>query len=418
MVSSGGTSPVEGSGKTMNILVVNCGSSSIKYRLIDMSNEKLLAKGLLERIGERTSVLTQEINEHKRTVEGAIADHDAGMRFLMDSLLSDEKCPIKDISEIAAVGHRVVHGAEAFVASVRIDEKVIRAIEDVQELAPLHNPPNLTGIRAAMKLMPDVPQVAVFDTSFHQTMPDYAFMYPLPYAYYREHRIRRYGFHGTSHRYVTDKAAKVLGKPVGETNVITCHLGNGCSMAAVRGGKSVDTTMGLTPLEGLMMGTRCGDVDPAITFFLSRNMGMTLDEIDKVYNKKSGLLGISETSNDMRDISGKAKDGDARARLALEMFTYRVRKYIGAYMAVLGRTDAVVFAGGIGENCAIARQLICQGLEGLGIRFDPKRNENPKASRGLVSTDDSTVKLIVILTNEEIMIARDTVAVAFGSGKQ
>ena len=399
----------------MKVLVVNCGSSSIKYRLFDMPQEKLLAKGLLERIGERSSLLTQEIDSDKRTVECNIADHDSGMEFIVKTLLSDAHCPIRDVTEIAAVGHRVVHGAERFVQSVLIEESVIKGIEDVQGLAPLHNPPNLMGIRAAIRLLPGVPQVAVFDTAFHQTMPDYAFMYALPYEFYRKHRIRRYGFHGTSHRYVTDKAAKVLGKDVSQVNLITCHLGNGCSMAAVRGGKSVDTTMGLTPLEGLIMGTRCGDIDPAITFFLAEHAGLDLAKIDQIYNKKSGLLGVSESSNDMRDIADKASKGDPRARLALQMFTYRIRKYIGAYMAVLGRTDAVVFAGGIGENCAIGRQLICEGLEGLGIKFDPVRNQNPKACRGLVSTDDSPVKLIVILTNEEIMIARDTVAVAFGS---
>ena len=399
----------------MKVLVVNCGNSSIKYRLIDMRDEKLLVKGLLERIGEAGSNLTQEIDDDRRTFQRDIADHHAGFGFIIEELLADEHCPIRDISEIAAVGHRVVHGAERFVESVLIDGEVIKGIEDVQSLAPLHNPPNLTGIRAARELLPGVPHVAVFDTAFHQTMPDYAFMYALPYELYSKHRIRRYGFHGTSHRYVTDKAAKALHKDVHEANLITCHLGNGCSMAAVRGGKSVDTTMGLTPLEGLVMGTRCGDIDPAITFFLAQRAGMELANIDAIYNKKSGLLGISGSSNDMRDIAGKAAKGDDRARLALEMFAYRVRKYIGAYLAALGRTDAVVFAGGIGENSAIQRQLICQGLEGLGIKFDKGRNGDPAAHGGFFSTDDSPVKLMVIPTNEEIMIARDTVTVAFGA---
>ena len=396
------------------VLVVNCGSSSIKYQLVEMPDETLLVKGLLERIGESSSRLTQEIDGRKETVDGRIADHEAGFELIIKTLLADENCPIDDLGEIAAVGHRVVHGGERFVTSALLDAEVIGAIEEVQDLAPLHNPPNLAGIRAAEKHLPKVPHVAVFDTAFHQTMPEHAYRYALPTKLYSEHRVRRYGFHGTSHRYVVDKAAKVLGKTSEKVNVITCHLGNGCSMTAVKHGKSIDTTMGMTPLEGLVMGTRCGDIDPAITFYLVDQVGLSLKEIDKIYNKESGLLGLSETSNDMRDIVGKAQTGDKRAELARNKFAYQVRKYIGAYMAVLGRTDAVVFAGGIGENSVDCRKLICQDLENMGIRLDGARNDDPRAHRGFFSTDDSPVKLIVILTNEEIMIARDTLEVAFG----
>ena len=398
----------------MKILVVNCGSSSIKYKLIRMPKEELMVSGLLERIGESEGRLTQTIGEHQRTIDCRIEDHRAGMQFIVETLLADEHRPIRDISEIVGVGHRVVHGGEQFVQSVLIDDEVIAAIDAVKDLAPLHNPPNLTGIRAAKELLPNVPHVAVFDTSFHQTMPDYAYLYALPYNLYKDHQIRRYGFHGTSHRYVAGKTAKVMGRKLEEINIITCHLGNGCSMTAIRRGKSIDTSMGMTPLEGLVMGTRCGDIDPAITFFLSDVAGMDLAAIDRVYNKKSGLLGLSGTSNDMRDIVDQSRNGNDRCRLALEIFVYRVRKYIGSYMAALGRTDAVTFCGGIGENAVFVRKLICQELEPLGIRLDDVRNNDAAAHRGFISTEDSPVKLVVIRTNEEIMIARDTAAVAFG----
>ena len=390
------------------VLVVNCGSSSIKYRLIEMPDETLLAKGLLERIGESSSRLTQEIGDRKRAVDGCVADHEAGFELIVRTLLADERCPIDDLSEIAAVGHRVVHGGERFVASALLDDEVIGAIEEVQDLAPLHNRPNLAGIRAAQKRLPHVPHVAVFDTAFHQTMPEQAYLYALPSRLYSRHRIRRYGFHGTSHRYVVDKAARALGKRPDEVNLITCHLGNGCSMTAVERGKSIDTTMGMTPLEGLVMGTRCGDIDPAITFFLVEQAGLSLKEIDRIYNKESGLLGLSETSNDMRDIVDKAHAGDRHARLALNKFAYRVRKYIGAYFAVLGGADAILFGGGIGENAPEIRSRTCKDLAWAGVKLDNERNRHLAQNEMRISADDSPVEVWVIPVDEGAVIASET----------
>lgn len=400
----------------MLIMVINCGSSSIKYQLFDMRDESVLAKGLLEKIGEGDSALHHEANGGKVTVNESISNHTEGLALILKTLVDEKIGVMKDISEIAAVGHRVVHGGEGFVESCLVTDEAVAAIERFADLAPLHNPPNLAGIRAAMEDIPGVPQVAVFDTAFHQTMPAAAYTYPLPYEFYERHRIRRYGFHGTSHRYVTMKAAEMLGKPLAETNVITCHLGNGCSITAVRNGASVDTTMGLTPLEGVMMGTRCGDIDPAITFFIADKDGSTLDEINTVYNKKSGLLGLSGVSNDMREVKSAADGGNERAGLALEVYAYRVRKYVGAYAAVLGSVDAVVFTGGVGENAAFMREMIMSGLDNLGMVLDTESNADLRGKAGAVSTPESSTQILVIPTDEEKMIAEDTLAIAKKQG--
>lgn len=404
----------------MNVLVINCGSSSLKYELFDMEAERSLAGGLCERVGTDGSNI-----EHKRA-DGVIyradvkmPDHRVAISQAIEALTSPEHGVIGSLEEINAVGHRVVHGGEEFAQSVRIDEQVEEAIERFSRLAPLHNPPNLLGIRAARELLPDVAHVAVFDTSFHQTMPAYAYIYGLPYEMYAEHGIRRYGFHGTSHRYVSLRAAQYLaerGIPIEEQKIVTCHLGNGCSMAAVKGGKSIDTTMGFTPLEGLVMGTRCGDIDPAIVLYLAQNLGMSLEEIDRMLQKKSGLLGLSGVSNDMRDIQKAAAQGDERARLTVELFAYRVRKYIGAYAAAMGGVDCVVMTGGIGENDHLQRRWCVQGLEFLGIVEDPAKNL-PKGelqyTDGIadIGAEDARGYLLVIQTDEELMIARDTVEV-------
>lgn len=396
----------------MLVLVINCGSSSIKYQLFDMTDESVMAKGLLEKIGEGSSALHHEADSKKTTINKSISNHKDGLSLILETLVDPSIGVIKDISEIAAVGHRVVHGGEKFVESCLITDETIRVIEEFSDLAPLHNPPNLTGIRAAMADLPGVPQVAVFDTAFHQTMPPKAYIYALPYRLYQELRVRRYGFHGTSHRYVTMRAAEMLGRPLSDTNVITCHLGNGCSITAVQGGKSVDTSMGLTPLEGVVMGTRSGDIDPAITFFLADAEGATLERLNKMYNKESGLLGLSGVSNDMREVKAAADGGDERAKLALEVYAYRVRKYVGAYTAALGRVDAVVFTGGVGENAAFMREMIMKGLDSIGMRLEAKANESLRARAGDISSADSKTRILVIPTNEEAMIAEDTMAVA------
>ncbi len=395
----------------MNVLVINCGSSSIKYQLFDMTTEQVLAKGLVEKIGEATSGFRQQGVRGETEREVSAPDHEAAFALLVEGLMSKEHGVIESKDEVAAVGHRVVHGGEAFVESQLITDEVIATVEDFCSLAPLHNPPNLVGIRAAMRAFPDAPHVAVFDTAFHQTMPKHAYVYALPYELYAEKRIRRYGFHGTSHRFVTQRAAELLGVPVDQFNAITCHLGNGCSLTAVKGGQSVDTSMGLTPLEGMVMGTRSGDIDPAIIFHLCGREGMELAEVDKMLNKKSGLLGLSGVTNDVREITEAAEQGHERAELALQVFAYRVKKYIGAYLAVLGRTDAIVFTGGIGENAAGMRSRICTGLDALGVKLDAARNASC-AGDCAISADDSPVKILVVHTNEELLIARDTQQIA------
>jgi len=396
----------------MLVLVINCGSSSIKYQLFDMRDESVLAKGLLEKIGEGDSALHHERNSSKVTIDRKISNHNEGLALILETLVDPKIGVIKDIAEIAAVGHRVVHGGEEFVESSLITPEVIDAVKRFSDLAPLHNPPNLTGILAAQSVMPSVPHVAVFDTAFHQTIPSTAYMYALPYDLYERYRVRRYGFHGTSHRYVTMRAAEMLKKPLSETNVITCHLGNGCSITAVRGGKSVDTSMGMTPLEGVVMGTRCGDIDPAITFYLARKDNTPLAAIDSLYNKKSGLIGLSGVSNDMRQVKAAADAGNARAKLALDVYAYRIRKYIGEYKAVLGRVDAVVFTGGVGENAMFMREMIMTGLDSIGMEMDMAKNSTVRGAAGDVATAKSATRILVIPTNEEKMIAEDTMAVA------
>jgi acetate kinase len=392
----------------MKILVINCGSSSLKYQLIDMKNESVMAKGLVERIGIQGSVLTHRPEGiDKIVIEHPMKDHKDAIKLVLDALVDVKHGVIKDMSEIAAVGHRVVHGGEKYSASVLIDDEVMKALDECTHLAPLHNPPNIIGINACRTLMPKTPMVAVFDTAFHQTMPKYAYMYALPYELYDKYGIRRYGFHGTSHRYVSHVAADMLGKNIKNCKIITCHLGNGASVAAISNGEAIDTSMGFTPLEGLVMGTRCGDLDPAIITFLQNEKGMSSSEVDNLMNKKSGVLGLSGISSDFRDIENAAEEGNQRAQLALDVFHYRVRKYIGAYAAALGGVDAVVFTAGLGENSPETRRDVCKGLEFLGIEIDNDKNK-VRGKKTEVSSANSKIKVFLIPTDEELMIARDT----------
>lgn len=392
----------------MKILVINCGSSSLKYQLINMETEDVMAKGLVERIGiEGSRIKHETIGKEKKTIETPMQDHKRALELVMESLTNEEYGAIKSLDEIDAVGHRVVHGGEDFAQSVVIDEKVLKGIEDNVEIAPLHNPPNIMGIKACQRLLPNVKQVAVFDTAFHQTMPEESYIYALPYEYYEKYKIRRFGFHGTSHRYITNRAAEMLGKDVNEVNLITCHLGNGSSICAVKNGKSIDTSMGFTPLEGLAMGTRCGDLDPAILPFIMDKENLSTEEINTLINKKSGVLGISGVSSDFRDIEEARDQGNKRAKLALDIFEKRVRGYVGSYMTELDHVDAIVFTAGVGENSIEMRESICAGLKYIGIKLDPERN-NVRGEDKLISSDDSSIKVFVIPTNEELMIARDT----------
>jgi len=398
----------------MTVLVVNCGSSSIKYQLFRMPENQVLAKGVAERIGDASSALIYQQGDQTERREVKIEDHADGMRQILDTLVHADSSVIEKITEIGAVGHRVVHGGEEFTGSVRITDAVIASIERFSDLAPLHNPPNLTGIQAATDALPDIPHVACFDTAFHTTLPKLAFIYSLPYELYERYGIRRYGFHGTSHRHVARRAAQILGKHKYDINCITCHLGNGCSVTAVKDGRSIDTSMGLTPLEGVLMGTRSGNFDPAILFYLA-GKGYSVDELNKMCNKQSGLLGVSGTSNDMRTLSEQAKQGDERARLAIDMFCYRIKKYIGLYAVVLKKVDAVVFTGGIGENAANAREEICDGLGQIGAFLDTWLNEKTVGGvEGRISTLESHTKLLVVPTNEEGAIAADTYHIATG----
>lgn len=392
----------------MNVLVVNCGSSSLKYQLIDMDNEHVMAKGQFEKIGAEDAIFTHKRpdTEKLERVE-PILDHKKALTILLDILVDPEFGVISSMDEIDAVGHRVVHGAEKFADSVLITPAVMDALEECAKIAPLHNPPNIQGIEACQSIMPKVPQVAVFDTAFHQTMPPEAFLYGLPYEAYTELGVRRYGFHGTSHKYVSQRVAELMGKHMSDLRIISCHLGNGSSVTAIKGGRSIDTSMGFTPLSGLIMGTRCGDIDPAIVPFLMDKWDMTYHEIDAIMNKKSGVLGISGVSNDFRVIEEAAQEGNKRAQLALDMFHYKVRATIGAYAAVMGGVDAIVFTAGIGENGIGNRDAICNGLEYLGTRLDRDRN-NIRGEEAEISAEGSKVKIFVVPTNEEIMIARDT----------
>jgi len=400
----------------MKILVINCGSSSIKYQLFEMEDERLLARGLVEKIGEEKSVVNHAADGKTLRYEASIPNHETAFGHIGKALMDPASGVIASPDDIDAIGHRVVHGGEAFVASTLITDEVLATIQEFSDLAPLHNPPNLVGIRSAAKVFPGKPQVAVFDTAFHQTMPRHAYIYALPYDLYAKARVRRYGFHGTSHRFVTMRAAQMLGVPLDQFYAITCHLGNGCSMAAVANGRSVDTTMGLTPLEGLVMGTRSGDIDPAIIFYLARTNAYPLHAIDELLNKKSGLLGLSGVSNDMRTLLEVAPTHE-RARLALDVFCYRIRKYIGAYLAALGRAHAVVFTGGIGEKSIPTRQQTLEGLGALGIELDAAANQAVRGREADIATPASRIRILVVPTNEELMIARDTYAVARAKGE-
>ncbi|MDR2035371.1 MAG: acetate kinase [Coriobacteriales bacterium] len=393
----------------MNILVLNAGSSSLKYQLINMETEQVVAKGLCERVGASESVHIYEAGSDEREFVLELHDHYAAVKAVLETLTNPDDGVIKNLADITAIGHRVVHGGDFFAESVIITKEVIDRIKECVPLAPLHNPPALSGIRSCLELMPNTQQVAVFDTAFHQTMPPKAYRYPLPTEYYEKHRIRRYGFHGTSHRYVSERAAVMLNKPAEDVKVITCHLGNGCSLTAVKGGHSVDTSMGYTPLDGLMMGTRSGSIDPAILLYLIDYLDMNPREVNHIINKESGLLGVSGLSNDLRDVGNAADAGDERARLALELYAYSARRFLGSYFFALQGADAIVFTAGVGENAQKMREMILEGLEDLGICLDLERNSKRGGER-FISTDDSPVKVMVIPTNEELMIAKDVKA--------
>ncbi|MGN0987977.1 MAG: acetate/propionate family kinase [Otoolea sp.] len=393
----------------MNILVINCGSSSLKYQLINSETEAVLAKGLCERIGIDGCLTYQPEGGEKEKTEIPMPTHTEAINSVIAALTNEKTGVIKSLSEVGAVGHRVVHGGEKFTASCLINEESIKAIEECNDLAPLHNPANLIGIRACQELMPGVPMVAVFDTAFHQTMPETAYIYGLPYEYYEKYKVRRYGFHGTSHSYVSKRTAEIVGKPYDQMKIIVCHLGNGASISAVNCGKSVDTSMGLTPLEGLLMGTRSGDMDPAIMEFVAKKEGLSLEEMTNVLNKKSGMLGISGVSSDGRDLDAAAAAGNKRAQLALDAFNYRVIKYIGAYAAAMNGVDAIAFTAGIGENNIQMREEVCASLEFMGVKLDKEKN-NVRGEERIISTEDSKVKVLLVPTNEELAIARETLA--------
>ena len=390
----------------MKILVMNCGSSSLKYQLIDMENENVLAKGLCERIGIEGSKIKHEGNGKFET-EKPMHDHTEAIKMVIDALLDPNHGVIKSIDEVNAVGHRVVHGGEYFSNSVIITEEVKKAIEACNDLAPLHNPPNLMGIYACENLMPGKPQIAVFDTAFHQTMPEKAYLYAIPYELYEKYKIRRYGFHGTSHKYVSDRAAALLGKDKKDLKIVTCHLGNGASVCAVKNGESVDTSMGFTPLEGLIRGTRSGDIDPAVISFLMDKEELKVKDVENILNKKSGVLGLSGVSSDFRDIEGACSEGNKRAEAALQAYYYRVAKYVGEYAAAMNGVDAIVFTAGLGENSADTREAICSYLGYLGVNIDKEKN-NCRGKEVNFAAEGSKVDVLVIPTNEELVIARDT----------
>lgn len=399
----------------MKILVLNCGSSSIKFQLFEMTTESVLSRGIVEKIGLKGSFLKLEKeNGQKVMFEGEILDHQTGIEYVLGVLTSRKHGCLKSLDEIDAVGHRVVHGKEKFKSSVLITDEVIQELERCVDIAPLHNPPNLKGIYAMQNLLPSVPQVGVFDTAFHQTMPKHAYMYALPYSLYEKYGIRRYGFHGTSHRYVSKRACQFLGVDIGKQKIITCHLGNGASMTAILNGQSVDTSMGLTPVEGLIMGTRAGDLDLGIITYIMDKEDIGYKAVSTLINKHSGVLGISGISSDMREVEEAANNGNERAKLALDMYHYRVRKYIGAYTAAMNGLDILVFTGGIGENGWETREEVCKNMEYLGINLDPARNKGLRGKEAIISTDDSRVKVVVIPTNEELVIAQDTQMIVSG----
>ena len=391
----------------MKILVINCGSSSLKYQLIDMDGEKVLCKGLCERIGMESSMITHDANGHKATTPAIFPTHTEAFAEVVKKMTTGEGKCINDVSEIDAIGHRVVHGGEKFKESCLITDEVIETIRELSPLAPLHNPAGILGIEAARKVFGNIPMVAVFDTAFHSTMPPKAYMYAIPYEYYEKYGVRRYGFHGTSHKYVSQQAAEMLGRPLEELRLITCHLGNGSSICAINGGKSFDTSMGFTPLDGLPMGTRAGNIDPAIIEFLAEHEHMDAHEVINILNKKSGMLGISGVSSDFRDLDAAVADGNARAALAKDMFNLSVKKIIGSYVAEMGGVDAIIFTAGVGENDRSVRWDVCEHLEYLGIKIDPEKNKY-RGKQMDISIDWARVRVLVIPTNEELMIAKDT----------
>lgn len=393
----------------MKILVINCGSSSLKYQLINAATEDVLAKGLCERIGIDGILTYQPADGEKEKTEKAMPTHTEAIKYVIEALTNEKTGVIKSLDEVGAVGHRIVHGGEKFTTSTLLTEETIKGIEECSDLAPLHNPANLIGIRACQELMPNVPMVGVFDTAFHQTMPKTAYLYGLPYEYYEKYKVRRYGFHGTSHSFVSKRTAELIGKPYNDCKIIVCHLGNGASLSAVKNGESVDTSMGLTPLEGLVMGTRSGDIDPAIIEFVAKKENKTIDEMMTILNKKSGLLGISCLSSDGRDLEQAAEKGDDKAQAALDIFAYRVIKYIGAYAAAMNGVDAIAFTAGIGENDANCRKNVCKNLSYLGVTIDEELN-NCRGVEREISTPDSKVRVFVVPTNEELAIARETMA--------
>lgn len=393
----------------MKILVINCGSSSLKYQVIDPATEEVLAKGLCERIGIDGRLVYQPAGGEKEITEPALPTHTEAVQAVLDALCNEKTGVLKSLSEIDAVGHRMVHGGEKFAGSALITEEMLKTVEECNDLAPLHNPANLIGVRACQKLMPNVPMVGVFDTAFHQTMPEVAYMYGTPYEYYEKYRVRKYGFHGTSHSFVSQRVAALEGKSYDSLKTIVCHLGNGASICAVKNGKSVDTTMGLSPLEGLLMGTRSGDIDPSAIEYFAKKEGMSFAEAMNVLNKKSGVMGISGVSSDFRDIEAAAKEGNKRAQLALDMFVYRVAKYVGAYAAAMNGVDCIAFTAGLGENDATTRKNVCSYLEFLGITVDDEANKE-RGKEICISTPDSKVHVYAIPTNEELAIARETAA--------
>jgi acetate kinase len=398
----------------MKILVINCGSSSLKYQLFDMDGEHVLAKGLVERIGIGGSRIKHtKTGQDPIVAETPIPDHKEGIRLVIKALLDKSHGVLSSLDELSAVGHRVVHAGEKFATSVKLDSKVMDALKECSPLAPLHNPANIMGIEAVAEALPHVPQVGVFDTAFHQTMPENAFIYGVPYGYYEKYGVRRYGFHGTSHYYVSKRAAGILGRPVEKLKIVTCHLGNGSSITAVKEGKSIDTSMGFTPLAGVLMGTRCGDIDPALVAFIAETEKLSAKDVDSLLNKKGGILGISGLSSDLRDIEEAAKRGEPRSRLALQVLAYGIKKYIGAYAAAMGGLDAVVFTAGVGENSSTVRAMTCEGLEFLGIEIDDGKND-VRGKEAVISTDASKVKVLVVPTDEELVIARDTKRLAPG----
>lgn len=401
----------------MKIVVLNCGSSSIKYQLFDLPSQEVLAKGLVDKIGLKGSLIKHSRSDGTEVkLEGEILDHQLGIEYLLGILISEKYGSMKSLNEIDAVGHRVVHAGEKFNGSVYITPQVISALEECIDLAPLHNPPNLEGIYSITKLLPSIPQVGVFDTAFHQTMPDYVYLYGIPYSLYEKYKIRRYGFHGSSHRYVSQRAAEILDRKLEDLKVITCHLGNGASIAAIKNGKSLDTSMGMTPIEGLMMGTRTGDLDIGAFLQIIVKEEIDIATANTLVNKHSGMLGVSGVSSDMRDVEKAAEDNNARAKVTLEMYYYRIRKYIGAYAAAMGGVDVIVFTGGVGENDSITRELATCDMEYMGVEFDRSKNNGLRGKEALISTDASRVKVMVVPTNEELVIALDTYEIVTNMG--